>query len=320
MLQGSKSNTFLFLVDDKNDRSSDLSFFVINNNMEYNYVEVNKAFMPTQGIGYHPAAKIETRLLSIGDVKLLSMMTEDNMRGIYKEIIKRCCRFTNMTIDDLYLADRDFLLFWIRSGSFVSNSGYSLKMDACPHCGKRSDVQVKLDDFELDFASAMTDSIVVNGELVTFHHPKINDQRIALNDLELSDVLTYTNLLEIFGDVRSCAQFLLSLDARSYLKLLHKTRKFRCGIRDELNLTCPICRNVFTTRMRLAEHDLMAQIPIDHILKLILGICKYSNFQITDDMLYAEVELMRNIVEEMSREEQKELDKANGIETLSNFR
>jgi len=288
--------------------------------MEYNYVEVNKAFMPTRGIGYHPLAKIETRMLSMGDVKLLSMMTDENMKGIYKELLRRCCRFTNMSIDDLYLADRDFLLFWIRSGSFVSNSGYSLDMKHCPHCDKAADITIKLEDFELDFAKKISDRLTISGLTIDLTLPKIDDEPVRLKDLELSDILTYTNLLQLLGSVEACAQFLLTLDAASYLLLLKKIRKFRCGISDKLTLQCPICRQSFDTKLRLTDKDLMAQIPIDHILKLVIGICKYCNFQISDDMLYAEVEIMRKIVEEMSNEEKKEMDKANGVETLTNFR
>ena len=90
--------------------------------MEYNYVEVNKEYFPTYCVGYATNAKIETRMLTVNDVKLISMINEHNVSSIMKELIRRCCRFTNMTIDDLYLADRDFLIFWLRSGSFISRN------------------------------------------------------------------------------------------------------------------------------------------------------------------------------------------------------
>lgn len=304
----------------KNDRSSDLSFFVINNDMEYNYIEVSKDYMPTKGIGYDPNAKIEARLLTIGDIKLLSMITPETQTQIYKEILRRCCRFTNMTLDELYLADRDFLLFWIRSGSFARANGFVLSSFECPYCKHTNDVQLQLEAFDLDFAKCMTKTIKLRNVDVTFTLPKINDKLVSLKDKEIESIINYTDLMSTFKSVQECAKFLLTLDGFTYLKFINTLRHFKCGIKDEVTFECPSCKKQIKANLPLKESDLMPRIPIEDILQLIISICKYCNFQISDDMIYVEVELMRVIVENMLKEEQKAYESANGFETLTNYR
>lgn len=298
----------------------DLAFFIINNSMEYNYVEVNKEYMPTKCMGYNPNAKIETRLLSIGDIKLLSMMTPETQTQIYKELIRRCCRFTNMQLEDLYLADRDFLLFWIRSGSFAQANGFTLSALTCPHCNHTDSIQLQLDAFDLNFAKCITKTIKLNNIDVTFTLPKINDTLVSLKDKEIEDIINYTDLMSSFRSMQECITFLLTLDGFTYLHFVNTLRHFKCGISDKVTITCPKCKRQTQISLPLRESDLMPKIPIEDILQLIISVCKYCGLQINDDMLYVEVELMRVIIENMIKEEQKAYDSANGMETLTNRR
>ena len=72
--------------------------------MDYNYVEVDKEFFPTRCKNYDKNVKIEVRMLTVGDAKLLAMIDENNSSNILYQILKRCTRLTNLKLDDMYIA------------------------------------------------------------------------------------------------------------------------------------------------------------------------------------------------------------------------
>ena len=87
--------------------------FVNKYNMDYNYIEIPKTNFPTLCSDYPEDAKIEVRMFTVADIKLISRVNEFNLKYIIDELLHRCCRFTNMTYNDLYIADRDYILMFL---------------------------------------------------------------------------------------------------------------------------------------------------------------------------------------------------------------
>jgi len=281
--------------------------------MDYNYVEVNKEFFPTRCLDYDRNAKIEVRMLSVGDVKLLAMINADNASDVLYQILKRCTRLTNLNLDDMYIADRDYLLFYIRSGSFNNaDNAFKFKIKECDNCHQSATFDINLADLQLDTLDVFERHFDLNGNDIVIRPPRIRDKQYKLKDAELSRLLTYTNLVEVFGSVEEAITEVLQLDAYSYVLLNNFVASMKCGIREELQVNCPNCGHDMLLKWNFAEIDLLGTIDIKILLKSILSIAKYTNYQVQDDLLYAEYQLMDQIVAQMISEEHKAYEKANG--------
>ena len=112
--------------------------------MDYNYIEVDKRNFPTLCSGYPADSKSEVRMLTVGDIKLMSRIDENNTTYVINELIRRCCRFTNMKYEDLFIADRNYLLMYLKSGSFISANGYDIKLDKCIHCHEPITISLRI--------------------------------------------------------------------------------------------------------------------------------------------------------------------------------
>lgn len=285
--------------------------------MQYNYVEVNKEFFPTRCLNYPKDSAIYVRMLTVGDVKLLAMIDENNASDVLYQILTRCTRLINLNLEDLYIADRDYLLFYIRSGSFNnSDNAFKFKIKECENCNQPATFDINLADLQLDNLDVFERHFDLYGKDIIVRPPRIRDKQYKLKDAELSRLLTYTNLVEVFGSVEEAITNVLQLDAYNYVLLNNLVASMKCGIKEELQVNCPHCNHQMTLKWNFAETDLLGTIDIRILLKSILSIAKYTNYQIQDELLYAEYQLMDQIVAQMITEENKAYEKANGNTVL----
>ena len=247
------------------------------------------------------------------------MLDESNAGQILNQIVKRCIKFTNLSFDNLYVADRDYLIFYIRSGSFVAaDNAFKFKIEKCDNCSQPATFDIKLSDLQLDEISSFSVQTKVFDKTVTIRPPKMHDPVYKLKDLELSRMLNYSNLVDIFGSVELACATVLQLDAYSYVRLVELVNKMKCGIQEELPVMCPHCSHPINLKWHFDEQDLLGKIDIRNLLRSILSISKYTNYQVTDDLLYSEYQLIEQITAKMISEENKAYEQANGMTTLSN--
>lgn len=247
------------------------------------------------------------------------MLDENNVSHILNQIVKRCVKFTDLSFDELYVADRNYLIFYIRSGSFVAaDNAFKFKIEKCDNCGHSATFDIKLSDLQLDEVSSFSRQLKVFDKIVDIRIPRMRDPIFKLKDLELSRLLNYSNLAEVFGSAEQACATVLQLDAYNYVKLIELVNKTKCGIREELPVTCPNCGHEINLKWHFDEQDLLGKIDIRNLLRSILSIAKYTNFQVSDDMLYSEYQLMEQITAKMIAEENKAYEQANGVTTLSN--
>lgn len=247
------------------------------------------------------------------------MLDESNASHILNQIVKRCVKFTDLSFDELYVADRDYLIFYIRSGSFVAaDNAFKFKIERCDNCGHPATFDIKLSDLQLDEVSAFSAKFKVFDKTITIRPPRMCDVRYSLKDLELTRMLNYSNLAEVFGSAEQACATVLQLDAYNYVRLVELVNKMKCGIQEELPVTCPNCGHEINLKWHFDEQDLLGKIDIRNLLRSILSISKYTNFQVSDDMLYSEYQLIEQITAKMIAEENKAYEQANGMTTLSN--
>ena len=291
-------------------------FFVNKYIMDYNYIEIPKINFPTLCSDYPEDSKIEVRMFTVADIKLISRVNEFNLKYIIDELMKRCCKFTNMTYTDLYIADRDYILMFLKSGSFITSNGFDIKLDKCVHCNEPITISLAIKDLELDVCTETRKTIDINGLEVKCQLPKVGQKLVKFKDVELEKIINYTNIAEIFGGVNEAISTILAWNAYDYVKLTNAVNEMKCGLKEELETVCPVCHEPITVHWHFSENDLLNKIPLEQLFENILSISKYANFQIDDSMAYGEVEVMCQVVNKMIEEDNKALNESEGQQTI----
>ena len=291
-------------------------FFVNKYFMDYNYIEIPRTNFPTLCSDYPNDSKIEVRMFTVADIKLISRVNEFNLEYIIDELMQRCCKFTNMTYKDLYIADRDYILMFLKSGSFITANGFDIKLDKCVHCNKPITISLAIKDLELDVCTETSKIIDINGIEVKCQLLKVGQKLVKFKDIELEKIINYTNIAEIFGGVNEAISTILSWNAYDYVKLANAVNEMKCGLKEELETVCPICGEPITIHWHFLETDLLNKIPLEQLFENILSISKYANFQIDDSLAYGEVEVMCQVVNKMIEEDNKALHESEGQQTI----
>lgn len=284
----------------------------------YNYIEIPKSNFPTKCCDYPFDAKIEVRMFTVADIKFISRVNQSNLRYIIDELMHRCCRFTNMEYEDLYIADRDYILMFLKSGSFIVANGFDIKLEKCIHCKLPITISLAIKDLELDECTQTKKTIEANGIKIICKLPKVGQTLYKLKDFELEKIVNYTNLIDIFGSANAAISNILSWNAYDYVKLSNAVNNMKCGLKEELNTVCPKCHKPIAVNWHFSEEDLLNRIPLEQLFENILSISKYANYQIDDDMAYGEVEVMCQVVNKMIEEDNKALHENEGQQTFYN--
>ena len=90
--------------------------------------------MPSLGQYYSLDTEIRIRTMTVCDVKYLATFNKTNAITITNELLQRCLKLKHLKFEDILLADREYLLFWLRTNTFIRSSGYQIKIPECPTC------------------------------------------------------------------------------------------------------------------------------------------------------------------------------------------
>ena len=269
-------------------------FFVNKYNMDYNYIEIPKSNFPTLCSDYPEDAKIEVRMFTVADIKLISRVNEFNLKYIIDELLHRCCRFTNMTYDDLYIADRDYILMFLKSGSFITANGFDIKLDKCAHCNEPITISLAIKDLELDVCTETRKIINVNGIEIKCQLPKVGQKLVKFKDIELEKIINYTNLAEIFGGVNEAISTILAWNAYDYVQLANAVNEMKCGLKEELEIGLELLDNLPHGIFNLKEALLHAS-KIPNKEKILAYILRYTGIteQFIKDIAMSDLNVSR---------------------------
>lgn len=268
------------------------------------------------GLGYPAGFRVRHRLLTLGDVKFLTSLNQSNATEVIYEVLRHCCEFTGITIDDLYRADRDFLVFWIRSCSFIKNGGYTFDIPSCYNCGHRVTQTVRLQDLGLDFAKRFSGEVMIADRKISLRLPKINDPWYRHENSDIETIFNYTDLVSQFGSELAAQNFVYNLTADDYVLLMNEAASMKCGIQEDVSAVCPTCGAKIPLKLRLEDVDMFGKFDIRSIAEMQLTISKFANWQFSDDTPYVHIEVTQSAAEEMAKQEQQALN-ANGGLNLS---
>lgn len=287
-----------------------------------NYWNLDLDELPTRGVFYDENAIIRIRPLAVSEVKQLATLCDMNSVSLVNELLRRCLELENLEFNEITLADREYLVFWIRANTYVQSAGYTITAQ-CPQCKQEFEKQFRVEQFDTKY---------IQRRLDTIHLPDCNIdipmKMPTIKELKLFKISTtpdeITNIamhINATNDLQTRIEFIKALSAKDYAVLKYSFEDFKCGIDKTLPCECPKCHSRYNVLIGLADNKLFAPTKTREILEEITHIAKYTHVQITDDWLWREVEIERDIVNEMIKKEneehQKEMAKANAKQSAA---
>lgn len=211
--------------------------------------------LPSKYKLYPEGTQIEARPLKVIEVKKLSSMNESNADYTINDILRRTIR--GIDVNDIYLADKLYIIFWLRANTF-RDSSYVVDF-TCPKCEKESKYHFGLDNLKVNF---LKDDYDPNKELVLK-----NGDKIKLRYLKIFDELAFERFKEIndnlFDDIDdellglSCMidtvngdnienmleryNYVLALDPQDFSYISTYIDKYSIGIDPIMNVECKLC-------------------------------------------------------------------------------
>lgn len=274
----------------------------VSNYDRFNYWEMYPEELPSRGIFYSKDARIRVRTMSVLEVKFLATYMESTATRICNEIINKCTIFENLTIDELLLPDRDYIIFWIRLNTFNTSNGFSVSIPHCATCHNEIVKDLSLETFKHKYLDNGFEPNVYLPDLgmeIPIKIPKYGDSIYNVEN-EIEEVALRIDSDNTFEEK---TRFVSSLTALDYIHLKEHIDKYNCGIIDEVPIYCPECGTEHIVKVYINDLNIFTHVELRDILEKITQIAKYSHLTITNDWSWVEVELEMQIINEMIREE-----------------
>lgn len=295
----------------KNNKFNDT---VINHNYDnFNFWQLDLKEFPSRGALYPENAKIKARSMSVLEVKFLATLTPQNATTICNELIEKCTILENLKYEDLLLADREFLVFWIRLNSFINGNGFTVTIPECSYCKSPIEHTIKLMDLDFEYLDHPFIDKVYLPDLklkLPLRMPRYNDSVYKITD-DIDEVCLW---IDTGNTMVEKYNFVSNLTANDFMTLKSHIDFNYCGVKKEFVIYCPKCHKSHNVKIEINDQNLFNNVDLSQILETITKIAKYSNLQITNDWSWVEVEVEQQIINKMIEEEnqanQKEIAKA----------
>ena len=279
----------------------------------YNFWRIDLKELPSRGMLYSKNAKIKARSMSVLEVKFLATLTPENATDICNELLEKCTILENLNYEDLILADREFLIFWIRLNSFINGNGFTVTIPECSNCKTKIEHTIKLMDLEFIYLDHPIEKFVYLEDIelkLPIKIPKYPDSTVSVSD----DIVETCLWIDTYNTMEEKYQFVSNLSANDFMTLRTHIDNNYCGVKKEFTIYCPKCHRPHNVKIEINDQNLFNNVDLSQILETITRIAKYSNLQITNDWSWVEVELEQQIINKMIEEEneanQKEIAKA----------
>lgn len=270
----------------------------------YNYWTIPLSELPTRGQFYNPNAIIKLRGLSVMEVKFLATYQPAIATEICNEILTKCAYFENITLQDLYLPDRTYLIFWIRNNSFSNRNGYSIEVKECEHCKGAYTHNIKLEDFNIKQLDHFIPSVYLPDADVELPLciPKFSESLFKAED----NVQTAALYINTTNSYYERVKFIEELTAKDYAILNSALINNYCGFQDLFEIECPHCKGLSHIMIKIYDDNMFSFVKLFDVLETITRISKYTHLQITNDWAWIEVEMEQEVVNKLAKEEEEE--------------
>lgn len=226
------------------------SMFMPENNSNYWFIEG----LPSRYALYPEGTKIYGRPLKVLEIKKLSSINDTNADYVINEVLRKTIKGIN--IDDLYIADKLFIVFWLRANTY-RESGYVVNF-TCSKCETESKYHFEINNLEVQQLSEDFDPNkelrLKNGDLVKINFLTIKDSLLIERFKEMntklfgeidSELLNIAEMIkEINGNKLNLLEkykFILDLDPGDFSYISQYIESNGMGIKPYMNVKCEKC-------------------------------------------------------------------------------
>ena len=269
----------------------------------HNYLEIKMDELPSRGKAYSKAAQIRGHFLTIADVKFISLITPENASPIIDSVLRRCFKFKNLPYESLLLCDRQYLIFWLRANSYLTENGYQINIKKCSCCGQGYTGNIGLDDININYLEHGIEPIVLPQSRihVSLKMPTVKSLKYKDEDKKLEHAL---RMLDV--DTMDARDFIQELSAYVYTYLLDYCSSINVGFDMHFRPVCPHCHTENEVCAEIGEENYFASHDLHDILKMTTYITKNVGVQIPDTMTWPELETLRDVSDEIVKAENEE--------------
>lgn len=222
--------------------------------------------LPSKGKFYPAGTEILGRPMKVLEVKKISSMNEENGDFILNDIIKKTIK--GISLDDIYVADKLFLIFWLRANTY-RESGYVIPF-ICNKCEKKSEYHFEIDNLEVqeisDNFSPNAEYTMSNGDKITYDYLKVKDElyigrfkelnRAAIGDID-NELLAMSQMIKtINGKELTLLQryyWLTESAPGDYSHIKTLMEKNGMGVKPYVNVTCKECGGAASVAVSFRE-------------------------------------------------------------------
>lgn len=275
-----------------------------------NYWRINVAELPSRGLNYDRDISIRGRTLNLQEIKYLSTLNDETATDIISEIFNKCFILENLRYEDLYLADREWLIFWLRVNSFKEQNGYTLNLK-CTGCGKEINQNFKLVDFDIKYIDVYDNhydgELPDSGLFFEIDLPKVKDVYIRDEDGDIEKIARNIHFTNV--DKLNNVELIKSMSAMDFMYLKSIVDRYEIGFIRHKIVYCPECNTKHRIELVFSETGLFSQMNLFEIMEIVVQICKYTHYQITENTPWIEIEVLQEVVNKIAKEEKEHMDK-----------
>jgi hypothetical protein len=168
--------------------------------------------LPSKFKVYPNGTKLYGRPLKVLEVKKLATIDENNVNSIINDILAKTIKGIN--IRDLLLADKLFLVFWLRANTY-KDSSYSVAFK-CPRCKVDSAYSFSLDSISIkyikdDYENSRKYTLPISKNEITTKYLTVGNE-----DMGEEFKNKYKEVLEINDEVLGVALSIAKIDSKEF--------------------------------------------------------------------------------------------------------
>jgi len=229
--------------------------------------ETNPMFMPENNANYwvidnlpsryklYPeGTKIYGRPLKVLEIKKLSSINDTNADYVINEVLRKTIKGIN--IDDLYIADKLFIVFWLRANTY-RESGYVVNF-TCSKCETESQYHFEINNLEVQYLAEDFETNkelrLKNGDVVKINFLTIRDSLMIERFKEMNTKLfgeidsELINIAEMVKEINGKNvnllekyKFILEMDPGDFSYISQYIENNGMGIKPYMNVKCEKC-------------------------------------------------------------------------------
>ncbi len=219
-----------------------------------NYWEITG--LPSKMRFYDPVTKILGRPLKVPEVKKISSINEDNGDFVLNDIVKKATK--NINCDELYVADKLFIIFWLRANTY-RDSGFIVNYTCMnKECGKKITHHFEVDDLDVQYVADSFDPnkeiTLLSGIKIKYDYLRVKDELFiekfreinseAIGEVD-SELLSMAQMVKTINGVEKTLlqkyHWMIEADPNDFAYLKSYIEKNGMGIKPYINVKCEHC-------------------------------------------------------------------------------